>query len=217
LRTFGTSGLVKLFLNGAWQRLYDAGFSRLSADVYGTGFGGRFEIGPFKIGVAGHWGKGVGVTYSLEPHYSVYFIERTDAALNGGDPFNPACSRTNVDACPPIKMRTVDGGYVQTQLTVMPKLDLRAGAGVTRVHQLPEDKQSWEDPTNPTASVGFVTIKQQLGVGAGLTVHAAANFHFTAEYFYAMFQWYKPVPAMPNTGNPQQVLHFINAGFTYDF
>jgi hypothetical protein len=232
LRTFGTSGLVKLFVNGAWQRLYDFAGSALSADVYGTGFGGRFEIGPLKIGLAGHWGKGVGVTYSLEPHYSVYFIERTEQALRGFDADYPACSRTNVAACPPMKMRTVDGGYVQTQLTVLPKLDLRAGAGITRVHQLPEDKADfWKnndsDNATPAAdddmvpgaadSVGYVTIKQQLGVGAGLTVHAAQNFHFTAEYFYAMFQWYKPVPAMPNTTNPHQVLHFINAGLTYDF
>ena len=28
-----------------------------------------------------------------------------------------------------------------------------------------------------------------------MTFHAADNFHFTLEYFRAMFQWYKPTPA----------------------
>jgi hypothetical protein len=216
LRNFGATGLFKLFVNGAWQRLYDRGGTAISADVYGTGFGGRFEIGPFKIGIAGHWGKGVGVTYSLEPHYSVYFVERTADALNGLDPANPNCNPMNVSACPPIKMRTVDGGYVQTQLAVHPRLDLRAGAGVTRVHQLPEDKLDWKTG-NPTASVTFITIRQQLGVGAGMTFHAADNLHVTLEYFYAMYQWYKPTPAPAGQANPQQVANFVNAGVTYDF
>jgi hypothetical protein len=224
MRNFGANGLFKLFVNGAWQRLYDSGFSPISADVYGSGFGGRLEVGPFRIGVAGHVGKGVGVTYSLEPHYSVYFVERTQAALNGMDPAYPNCNAANVamdaSVCPPIKMRTVDGAYVQTELAVHRKVDLRAGAGVTRVHQLPEDKQAWQDPTNPTASVGFVTIRQQIGIGGGGTLHIADNFHFTVEYFYAGFQWYKPTPLpqppMPQ-GFPQQVLHFVNAGFTYEF
>ena len=47
VRSFGATGFVKLFVNGAWQRLYDRNGSHLSSDVYGTGFGGRFEIGPF--------------------------------------------------------------------------------------------------------------------------------------------------------------------------
>ena len=141
-------------MNGAWQRLYDRDGTAISADVYGTGFGGRFEIGPFKIGVAGHWGKGVGVTYSLEPHHSALLRPSgRQQALDGLDLAYPNCNLANVSACPPIKMRTVDGGYVQTQLAAHKKLDLRAGAGVTRVHQLPEDKvQNWrtiDDPANP--------------------------------------------------------------------
>ncbi len=180
LRNFGTTGFFKLFVNGAWQRLYDRNFSDLSSDVYGTGFGGRFEIGPFKIGLAGHWGKGVGVTYSLEPHQSVYFDQRTSQALGGRDLGYPNCSVANTSACPPVKMRTVDGAYVQTQVAAHKKLDLRAGFGVTRVHQLPEDKvQNWrtiDDPANPgtnildpSTSVGYVTIRQQIGIGAGMT------------------------------------------------
>jgi hypothetical protein len=113
-------------------------------------------------------------------------------------------------------MRTVDGAYVQTQLSATKRLDLRAGAGITRVHQLPEDKLDYRTG-DPAASVGFVTLRQQIGIGAGMTFHAADNFHVTLEYFYAMWQWYKPTPAAPGQSNPQQVGNFINAGVTYDF
>jgi hypothetical protein len=214
-RSFGTTGFFKLFVNGAWQRLYDFAGTPINSDVYGTGFGGRFEIGPVKIGLAGHYGKGVGVTYSLEPHYSVYFVERTQAALQGMDPAFPNC-QMNASECPSIKMRTVWGAYAQTQIAVHRALDLRAGYGITAVQQLPEDKLDWRT-NDPAASVGFVTIRQQVGIGGGLTFHAADNFHVTAEYFYAMFQWYKPVPAAPNQPNPSQELQFVNVGVTYDF
>jgi len=73
---------------------------------------------------------------------------------------------------------------------------------------------NWQDPNLPP---GFITLRQQLGIGAGLTVHAAANFHVTLEYFYALFQWYKPTPAPAGQGFPHQVLNFVNAGVTYDF
>jgi hypothetical protein len=105
-------------------------------------------------------------------------------------------------ACPPVKVRTVDGGYVQAQIWAHKKLDLKAGAGITRIHQLPEDRvQNWrQDPNNPgqldpNTSVGYVTIKQQLGIGAGLTYHADDNFHVTVEYFRAVFEWWKPTPS----------------------
>ncbi len=223
VRTFGSANLVKLFVNGAWQRLYDFGGTTISTDVYGTGFGGRLEVGPVRLGLAGHWGKGIGVTYSFEPNLALYFIKRTQDALS--DPAT-ACGMGNYSACPGPKMRTVDGGYAQLQIAVHKKLDVRAGAGVTRVHQLPEDQvQNWRlDPNmlgtgaiDPLTSVGYITVRQQIGIGAGLTAHIDDNFHFTLEYFNATFQWYKPVPARPDQGYPSQTLHSVNAGFTYDF
>jgi hypothetical protein len=141
-------------------------------------------------------------------------------------------------ACPKVKMRTVDGAYVQTQVSVLPKLDLRAGAGITRVHRLPEDlidtvdddadpttPANDDDPVGPTGlggpgipdSVTYVTLRQQVGIGAGMTFHAADNIHITLEYFRAMFQWYKPAREVPGSRYPQQTLNFVNAGVTYDF
>jgi opacity protein-like surface antigen len=95
-----------------------------------------------------------------------------------------------------------------------------AGAGITRVHQLDVDKQAWTDPDMglyPIPSVGYVTIKQQIGIGAGVALHATDNIHFQAEYFRPIFQWYKPVPATATTKNPEQSFNVVNAGVTYDF
>jgi hypothetical protein len=214
VRSFGTTGFVKLFANGAWQRLYDFDGKPLSADVYGTGFGGRFEIGPVRLGLAGHWGKGIGVTYSFEPHLSLYFDSATQTAQ--GDPNNP-CSMGVFAACPQVKMRTVDGAYAQAMIALHKKVDWQLGAGITRVHQLPEDKDASLWRTDGVTSTGYITIRQQIGIGTGLIFHPDGNFHFTVEYFYAFFQWYKPVPANPGQGYPTQTLHAANAGFTYDF
>ena len=177
----------------------------------GTGFGGRLELGPVRLGVAGHWGKGIGVTYSLEPNYSLFLVDPLANALK--DPESD-CGKGITSACPPVKLRTVDGAYVQTLILLTKALDVKAGAGVTRVHQLPEDKGVG---LPDGASVGYVTIRQQIGIGAGFVYHASENFHVTLEYFRAMFQWYKPTPAAENTAAPSQTLNVVNAGVTYDF
>ena len=209
--TLGGKGLVKLFVNGAYQRLYDYSGTPLETDIYGTGFGGRLELGPVRLGVAGHWGKGVGVTYSFEPHGSVFYVEATQKAMQdtGSD-----CGMGKISACPPVKVRTVDGGYVQTMILLTKALDWKGGAGVTRVHQLPEDVGAGLSQGD---SVGYVTIKQQIGIGTGFTYHASDNFHVTLEYFRAMYQWYKPTPAPDNVEAPSQTLNVVNAGVTYDF
>ena len=87
--------------------------------------------------------------------------------------------------------------------------------------------QNWrtiDDPANPgtrildpNTSIGYVTIRQQLGIGAGLTYHVDDNFHITVEYFRAFFEWWKPSPAAPGLANPSQTLNSVNAGVTYDF
>jgi hypothetical protein len=205
LRTFGATGLFKLFGNGAWQRLYDQAGTPRAADIWGFGYGLRFEIGPLRLGFAGHYGKGIGVTYALEPHGSLYFDDR--ARL---DPTMTAL----------VKMRNVDGYYLQLMVNATQKLSLLAGAGITRVYQLPEDKVAWQDTGGgmfPVPSVGFVTIKQQIGIGGGINVHFTPNMHLALEYFHAYFQWYKPVPAPAGISNPSQTMRSVNAGLTYDF
>jgi hypothetical protein len=197
------SGMFKLFGNGLFQELYDYEGTPRHVHVYGVGYGGRVEVGPVHVGIAGHWGKGSGVTYAMEPHASLYFVE--EAQANEGK-----------DAI----MRTVDGYYLQAQVSPMKVFDVMAGVGITRVHQLPQDTVAWTDPDMgafQVPSVGFVTIKQQVGIGAGVTLHASDNLHFQGEYFRPMFTWYKPVPSTAETKNPEQSFDVVNAGVTYDF
>lgn len=212
-RSFGVSGLVKLFQNGATQRVYDYDGSTRSADIWGFGGGGRLEIGPVRIGLAGHYGKGIGVDYAMQPHGSLYFVEKTVNDVNEK-----------------AKLRNVAGYYAQLMVMAGPKLSLHAGAGITQVFQLPEDKVAWnpcaraEDcdpvtmqPLFAVPSVGFVTLRQQIGLGGGLNVHFTPNIHLALEYFHAYFQWYKPVPSPAGAPYPSQTMRTVNLGLTYDF
>ena len=56
---------VHLFANGETQDLYPQGSDKSSRST-GAGGGGRFEVGPWHLGVAGHYGKGLGLGYALE-------------------------------------------------------------------------------------------------------------------------------------------------------
>jgi predicted porin len=213
-RTFGATGLVKLFQNGAHQRVYDYDGTTRSADIWGLGGGGRLEIGPVRIGLAGHYGKGIGVDYAMQPHGSLYFVEKAQA---------PGSTEN-------AKLRNVAGYYAQLMVLAGPKLSLHGGAGITQVFQLPEDQVAWNPCMDPAAcdpvtmqplfavpSVGFVTIRQQIGLGGGLNVHFTPNVHLALEYFHAYFEWYKPVPAVPGAPNPSQTMRTVNLGMTYDF
>jgi hypothetical protein len=109
---FSERGRVHLFVNGAWQKLYERN-GPLETTAYGAGYGGRLEIGPVHIGVAGHAGVGLGLNYALEPSAATY----TDAS----------------------ELRRSDGYYAQLQV-VWGKFDFNAGYGATRVHLLPADQ-----------------------------------------------------------------------------
>lgn len=191
-------GAVKVFANGAWQELYDYAGTPRKATVWGVGYGGRLEAGPFRLGLAGHRGVGIGVTYALEPHGSLYFVERAQA-----------------DATALVKLRTVEGYYAQAQFWLGKAVDLRAGAGVTSVKRLPEDVTAWDPMKAP--SVGYVILNRQIGLGGGATFHYRDQLHFTAEFFHADFEWYKPVPAPAGGAAPKQYMSSVNVGATYDF
>lgn len=207
-RKFGTTGFFKLFANGAWQKVYSIE-TPAGGTIAGVGGGGRFEIGPVHLGVAGHRGNGVGMDFALQP---------TPAAWDGRDRKN-------------LELRTFTGFYAQAMVSATKALDIAVGAGQTSVAQTPEDKVDTVDddmnPATPSAtdkmapsgidSVGFVTIKSQTGIHGSVTVHLSEQVHLAFEYFRAMFEWYKPTPAGPNTIQPKQNFHVINAGITYAF
>jgi hypothetical protein len=122
-RRFAETGKVVLFANGTYQKLYKPGPSicvpsdRTPCDetVMGFGYGGRFELGPARLGVAGHYGKGLGLSYALENSYAV------------------ADDETH--------LRWSDGYYVQSQV-VLGKFDIFAGWGKARVFLTSLDKNT---------------------------------------------------------------------------
>jgi hypothetical protein len=113
--TYDASGgpvKVHLFANGAYQNFYKPG-SDNSVNGYGTGYGGRLEVGPVHLGVAGHYGKGLGLEYAFQP----------------GD----------ISTSPNLELRTFDGYSVLGQV-VLGRFDLNAGWGISRTFQLDSDK-----------------------------------------------------------------------------
>jgi hypothetical protein len=113
----GTLGKIVLFANGAYQKVYKTGYcpagDPCEETAEGFGYGGRLEVGPVHLGVAGHYGKGLGLSYALE---------QSQAAID-----------------PATHLRSFDGYYVQSQV-VLDKFDLFAGWGITRVFLTALDK-----------------------------------------------------------------------------
>jgi hypothetical protein len=173
---FGQLGMMKLFANGAYQKVYKTDDTR-GDTVYGAGWGGRLELGPLRLGVAGHWGKGLGLSYALEPSEATY------------SRFPPGGVS---------QLRVFDGFYAQAMF-VLGKLDLSAGWGITRVHQLAIDREGL--PGQPAISL----IKTQTGTSGGLVYHLRDWFHLAGDFFLADFRWYY---------GEKQVVYFVNAGPT---
>jgi hypothetical protein len=204
--TLGTAGMFKVFVNGAYQKIYEKeGWRDETIAGYGAGF--RLEYGPVHLGVAAHRGKGIGVDFALQPHPA------------GWDNSNPDR-----------KLRLVEGGAVHLQVSPTKQFDLMTSAGITRIHRLPRDLvDDRDDDGNPAThagnddglplmdSVGTIPLKHQIGLGGGVAVHLSDNLHVALEYFRALIKWHTPVPAAPGMTGPGQNFHVINAGVTYDF
>lgn len=191
--------LVHVFANGAWQKVYQS-LSPKSETVYGAGYGARVEVGPVHLGLASHYGRGLGLSYALQPAEQI-----TAGGPNQG-----------------YELRIFDGYYAQLQLALH-RFDINAGAGVTRVHLLASDKLDQldddGDPATPAANDdmnpaaldprGFNNYKQQFGLSAGVVYHANDQLHFSLDYFRAQMEWY--------LAGAKQVVHFVNAGGTFQW
>jgi hypothetical protein len=224
----GGLGMFKLFGNGAYQKLY-AREGYQEQTIVGAGYGGRVELGPVNLGLAGHMGTGIGIDFALQPHESA----RKDAMQ------------------PDVPFRDVDGFAAHLQVNITDKFDWMAAAGITRVHRLKEDQEDWRDNDDadgdglndmtgmpelddanddtcpdgmggdPCAqypdSTGAVPIKHQIGLSTGFTYHITENLHTQIEYFRAMFAWHVPVPAQTGREGETQNFDLVNLGVTYDF
>lgn len=105
---------LHLFGNGAVQNLYRPAETR-SATMWGVGYGGRVEIGRFHLGVAGHYGKGLGLSYALENSPTTF-----DQNYN---------------------LRTFDG-YSALAQVIAGKFDINVGGGMSRVFLLDSELSS---------------------------------------------------------------------------
>jgi len=159
-----------------------------SSSAYGVGYGARIEVGPVHLGVAGHYGQGLGLSYALET---------TEAAY---------------DASPLHRLRKSDGYYAQAQLALS-KVDLNAGIGIARVTPLPATTETIggmeviipADGTADTNGNRQSLIKYQLGMSAAIVYHVSPALHLDVDYFRASFRW--------QLGEKQDV-NFVNTGMT---
>ena len=196
LRLRGKS--VVLFANGAYQKVYKDGYCAPVLDpatmkylpcdqtIVGAGYGGRLELGRLHLGVAGHYGKGLGLYYALEASDAAQDKEGT--------------------------LRIISGTYVQAQVVVR-KFDVFAGWGIAQVYLTDYDKKfkapDPRDPNNPAAQIfPFSVPKDQMGMNAGVVYHMTPAVHFDLDFFRAQADWY----AVNGFAGQKQVVWVGNAG-----
>jgi hypothetical protein len=107
-------GKVVAFASVLYQTLYQGGTpDSLSTSAKGIAYGGRLELGPVRLGVSGHYGRGLGLYNALE----------SSAAA----------------ASPENELRWIDG-YSVLAMVVVGNVDVSAGWGITRVFLSTDDK-----------------------------------------------------------------------------
>jgi hypothetical protein len=171
----GLLGKIHLFLNGAFQTVYALASER-STNVWGYGAGGRIELSVFRLGIAGHYGQGLGLNYAF-------------------DGSNAILEQANTQ-----QLRKFDGLYAQSQVA-LGVVDLAAGIGVTRVHEVPADVIP--DPNSGRVSTSV--LKDQVGINASIVYHFSEALHFDVDYFRASAQWWL---------GESQTVNTINSGLT---
>lgn len=207
----GTLGMFKLFANGLYQKIYEREGERDST-IWGAGAGGRVEVGMVHFGLAGHYGQGVGLNFSMEPANTLFS-----------------------DLHPSRKFRKTDGLYGQLMVSPLKQFDVMAGLGVTEVQLLKEDKIDYADDDSLSFADGgrpsrdddafpgiddssrVAPVHRQIGASGGVAYHLTENLHLQGEYFRAIFTWYKPSPSADDAAEPVQTFDIVNFGVTYDF
>ncbi len=191
----GGRGKLVLFANGAYQKVYKDSYCAPVLDpltmqyipcdqtIAGAGYGGRLELGAFHLGVAGHYGKGLGLYYALEASDAAQDKEGT--------------------------LRTIRGAYVQTQVVIQ-NFDVFAGWGIAQVYLTNYDRKFTKpDPRDPTRTIfPFSVPKDQMGINAGVVYHMSPAVHFDLDFFRAEADWY----AVNGFAAPKQVVWVGNAG-----
>lgn len=178
----GTTGKIFLFVNGVYERLYQTKSpDSTNTAAKGIGYGLRAEVGPLRLGFAGHYGRGLGLNYALEVSQA-------------------AVSQANA-------LRWIDGYSVQS-MVVLGKVDVSAAWGITRVFLNPDDLLPYAiHAIAPTTQDGIAqrydVIKQQQGFALGAVYHVRPWLHIDVDLFRANFAWFlgeKQVAYLANSG-----------------
>ena len=103
---------LHLFGNTAFQKFYEPAVSA-GGSGWGFGYGGRLELGLFHLGVAGHYGKGLGLYYAFQADATSFSQDK--------------------------EARKFDGYSAFAQF-VLGRFDLNLSAGISRVFLLPSDE-----------------------------------------------------------------------------
>ncbi len=198
---FANKGLLKFQVEGLWQEI-----SRLEAlsttpptsvvhrkSVWGVAGGGRFELGPVRLGAAAFHGKGLGQFYALQNSPAV---------------FNSAT----------LDVRTFTGVYGQGALVFGP-LQVSAGAGRVIVGQLAEDKVDL-NTSNAKGQYGL-SFATYYRISEGFVL-GLDYFRFSADWYGAPRSTTDPSTMQPLLqpgflAGEQQVVSYINAGATFQW
>jgi hypothetical protein len=112
--TFG----AHVFASGLWQRLSEGNTATMprtlkAADAWGVAYGLRVHAGPAKLGLASHFGSGLGISYPVE--------------------------NTQYPADEQLNLRKADGYYAQLMLSLA-STDIALGAGISRIKRSSYDE-----------------------------------------------------------------------------
>jgi hypothetical protein len=176
-RPIGKLGKFTVFTNGVWERLYQPGQpDSKNMTVKGVGYGGRVELGPVRLGFAGHYGRGLGTNYALEA---------STAAVSQGN-----------------ELRIIDGYSVQS-MVVLGQVDVFAGWGITRIFLNADDQAGYAVKSINPGYSNVDIIKQQQGISCGAIFHVKPWLHIDVDLFRANFAWFmgeKQVDYIANSG-----------------
>jgi hypothetical protein len=179
-KPFGRGGLVKFMVSGLVQKLggfkpyvdptptmpftpCDGTICTKTVTQWGVAPSFRFELGPLRLGVTGHYGAGLGFNYAQEnSQAAVYFAS---------DPHDPHDG----------DLRTFRGLYGQLA-GVFGNMMISAGVGVSQLVALPQDDTS-------TATMN-AEPKQNRGINLVFNYHIFDNFIWDIDGFQSVSSWY---------------------------